>query len=241
MAGNREKDLLDVFVLLADSLRTGHDIIDTMDILVQSSTTFTSAVEAGLMLADAGGTLHVVASTSERVAEVEEAQLDLHEGPCLVSFRTALAVEVPDIAASRSRWPDFAAVAERRGFLAAHAVPLRHRTTTLGGINLFGDRLGALSDRDATLVDATLVDAMAQMATISVIQHQIAAKQATVNDQLQNALESRVLIEQAKGVLSQLHAVQIDDAFRMMRTYARSTGTKLRDVAENVVRRRLEL
>jgi len=236
MADNREKDLLDVFVLLADSLRTGHDIIDTMDILVQSSTTFTSAVEAGLMLADAGGTLHVVASTSERVAEVEEAQLGLHEGPCLVSFRTALPVEVPDIAASRSRWPDFAAVAESRGFLAAHAVPLRHRTTTLGGINLFGDRLGALSDRDATLVEA-----MAQMATISVIQHQIAAKQATVNDQLQNALESRMLIEQAKGVLSQLHTVQVDDAFRMMRTYARSTGTKLRDVAENVVRRRLEL
>jgi GAF domain-containing protein len=236
MTENREKDLIDVFVHLADSLKSGHDILDTMHLLVESSTIYTSAVEAGIMLADADGVLHVVASSSERAADVEEAQLGLEQGPCVEAFHTGQAVEVPDIAASRSRWPDFADLAAARGFRAAHAVPLRLRNHSLGGMNLFAAVPGPLSDRDASLVET-----MAQMASISVMHHQIANEQETVVDELQRALDARVLIEQAKGVIAHRHDVGVDEAFLLLRDHARASGAALRQVAQQVVGLRLDV
>lgn len=222
--------LADVFVMLADTLREGYDIVDTMDLLVQAVTRFTSASEAGILLADDRGVLHVVASSSERAAEVEEAQLGAAAGPCLESIRLGESVEVPDIEEEQVLWPDFASVAKARGFLAAHATPLRIRSHVLGGLNLFSATRGPLSDYDVALSEA-----LAQIATISVVQHQKEVNSDILTNQLQHALDSRVIIEQAKGVLAQRRGSSVQDAFTVLRNYARRTNMGLRTVAEQIV------
>lgn len=191
-----EQGLSQVFVVLADSLKAGHDVVDTMDVLVEASTTFTSAVEGGIVLADPNGVLHIVASTSERTSDVEEAQLGSTEGPCWEAFRSGDALEIVDIATTRDQWPHFAASAGERGFKAAHAVPLRLRTQILGSMNLFSDQVGPLSDADAALVQA-----LADVATIEIVQQQSIQNSLDLAEQLQHALESRIVIEQAKGFL----------------------------------------
>jgi GAF domain-containing protein len=233
---DRDKTLIEAFVFLADSLRTGYDVVDTMDILVQASTSYTSATEAGILLSGSDERLHIVASTSERSSDVEEAQIGADEGPCIDAFRTGVVVEVPDIAAERDRWPNFVDIAAEQNFQAAHATPLTLHGQALGGMNLFAPQKGQLSDRDAALVEG-----MAQMATISIVQFTLTQKQATVNDQLQRALDTRILIEQAKGVLAERHNIGFEAAFDMLRSHARSTSTKLHDVSQQIVLRRLSI
>jgi GAF domain-containing protein len=227
---DRDVQLADVFVHLADSLRTGHDVADTMDLLIQASITFTAATDAGILLADKSGVLHVVTSTNERTADVEEAQLGFDEGPCLDCYTTGQPLDVADLAKEGWKWPRFVTVADARGFRAAHASPLRLRDQIFGGMNLFSTVPGLFSDRDTAIALA-----LAQVATISLVQHQTISNQATVNDQLKRALDSRVLIEQAKGVIAQRNSVPIDTAFTLLRTHARSTGSRLHDIADKVV------
>jgi GAF domain-containing protein len=222
--------LADVFVMLADSLRSGYDTLDTLDLLVEASTTFTSAVEAGILLADAEGRLHVAASSTERSAAVEEAQMGVNGGPCAEAIQAGTTVDVPVIEATRGTWPEFVATARARGFLAAHAIPLRLRSQTLGGLNLFSARTGALSDGDQALAEA-----LAQIATISIVQHQTVTEHGLLNAQLQRALDSRIVIEQAKGVISQQRAISIDSAFALLRSHARSSSTGLKQIANQVV------
>ncbi|TFD90816.1 ANTAR domain-containing protein [Cryobacterium lactosi] len=229
-SSQRDVDIADVFVLLADSLRGGYDVVDTMDILVQSGTRFTSATDAGILLADSDGVLHIVASSNERTSDVEEAQLGFDQGPCLDAFASGEPIEVADLSEEVERWPRFVALAQSRGFHAVHASPLRLRGQTFGAMGLFSTRRGPFSDQDAALALA-----LAQVATISLVQHQTIKNHEMVNDQLQQALESRVLIEQAKGFLAQKHGVPIDAAFSLLRTYARSTSARLHDIAEGVV------
>jgi GAF domain-containing protein len=232
----RDVELADAFVLLADSLRAGHDVVDTMDILVQTSIRFTSASEAGILLADADGMLHVVASSNERTSDVEEAQLGFDEGPCLDCIESGEPVEVADLSQASERWPRFVASAQKSGFDAVHASPLRLRGQTFGAMNLFSTQPDAFSDQDAALALA-----LTQMATISLVQHETIRRQGSVNDQLQQARDSRILIEQAKGVLAQRHGVPIDAAFALLRTHARASGTRLHDIADLVVRQGLSL
>src|ERR1700712_4422113 len=235
-AADRETGLVEAFVVLTDSLKPGLDVIDTMDVLVHVSTEFTAAVDAAIVLADTRGVLHVMASTSERTSEVEEAQLGTSEGPCLESFHSGRVVEITDLADETQRWPTFIRIAEDRGFKADHGFPLTLRGQTLGVLNLFSNEAAPLSNRDAALAQA-----MASVATISIVQKQTISRQVQINEQLQTALESRVLIEQAKGVLSQQHGVPIDHAFTMLRNYARSRGAKLHDTAEQIVNLNLTL
>lgn len=231
-----KRSLGEVFVALADSLQQGHDVVDTMDYLVEVSTEFTSAIEAGIVLSDGSGVLHVVASTSERTTDVEEEQLGTTEGPCWEAFRAGHLVEIPNIADTSGRWPRFAAAAESRGFRAAHAVPLRLRDENLGSLNLFSNQPGALSNADAALAQA-----LADVATIGIIQQQTIQRGVTLSEQLQRALDSRVVIEQAKGFIAQRNGLPIDGAFAVLRGYARRTNTRLHDVAVQVTMNQLQL
>lgn len=233
---DQQQTLADVFVTLADSLREGYDIVDTMDVLVHATTTFTAASEAGIVLADKAGTLHVVASTSERATDVEEEQLGANEGPCFDSFSGGETVDIDDIAATKDRWPRFAEVALSRGFKSAHAVPLTLRHETLGSLNILSDAAGPFGDRDAALVQA-----LSSAATISIVQFQTFQRQSALAEQLQHALDSRVLIEQAKGVISQHRGISMNEAFAMLRSYARSRNQNLRDVSDKIVNRQLQL
>jgi GAF domain-containing protein len=236
VSSQRDVELADAFVLLADSLRAGHDVIDTMDILVQASVHFTSATQAGILLTDSAGVLHVVASSNERTSDVEEAQLGFDEGPCIDCIQSGEPVEVSDLSAETDRWPQFVKLARSQGFGAVHASPLHLRGQTFGAMNLFSVGPDSFTDRDAALAMA-----LTQVATISLVQQQTIQNQGTVNDQLQQALESRILIEQAKGVLAQRHGVPIDAAFSLLRTYARTSSSKLHDIADLVVREGLSI
>ena len=233
---SRETRLAAAFVALADTLAPRRGILDTLQLLVEHSTSLTAVVEAGIVLADASGQLHMAATTGKRVSDIEIMQLAAHSGPCYVAFVTGANVEVDDIAASRERWPEFADLALAKGFRSMHAIPLRLREVTLGSLNLFSESLGQLSDQDAVLAQA-----MADVATIGIVQDRMIASHATVNDQLLAALDSRVRIEQAKGLLAHRHDVTVEEAFTLLRAHARRNGLKLNDVALDVVERRLEL
>jgi len=220
----------DVFRALADSLAES-DILDALADLVSASIRHTSAVEAGIVLADAAGQLHVVASTSERAADVEEAQLGTDEGPCLDCVRHGEAVEVADLDDRLEEWPRFSRIAEARGFRAVHATPMRLRGRTLGSLCLFSTEPGALSDREAALVQT-----LADLATLSVLQQHALDRSQLLSDQLQHALDSRVVIEQAKGAVAQRMGVSVDEAFAVLRGEARRTSRRLREVAAEALR-----
>ncbi len=220
----------DIFSTLADSL-AGADVLDVLADLVHASTRLTSASEGGIVLVDGAGDLHVVASTSERAADVEEAQLGTLEGPCLDCVRDGVVVEVPDLDDRLESWPRFSRIAEESGFRAVHATPLQLRGRTLGSICLFSSEPGALSDRDAALVQT-----LADMATLSILQQHALDRSTALGDQLQRALDSRVVIEQAKGAIAQRLGISVDQAFGLLRRQARSTSRRLHDVAEEALR-----
>lgn len=233
---DRESRLAAAFVALADTLAPGRGILDTLQLLVENSTSLTAVVEAGIVLADADGTLHMAATTGKRVSDIELMQLASSSGPCFVAFTSGTNVEVDDIVASRDRWPEFADLAVAKGFRSMHAIPLRLRDQTLGSLNLFSESLGPLSDQDAVLAQA-----MADVATIGIVQDRMLTSHATINDQLLTALDSRVRIEQAKGLLAHRHDISVEEAFTLLRAHARRHRLKLNDVALDVVERRLDL
>lgn len=224
--------LMRELLVLADSLRPDSGIIDVLDRLVEVTTAFTPAVEAGVVLADAAGNLHVVASTSERTTDVEEEQLGAKSGPCLDCFRSGEPVNVPVVAAERGRWPEFVDLALERGFVSAHAVPLAAGGRVLGSMNFFADDAGELSDDDLELVSG-----LAAIAAVNVAQREATIQHLGTNAQLQHALTSRILIEQAKGVIAYRDNIGVDAAFQKLRRYARNNGFRLIDVASDVVER----
>jgi GAF domain-containing protein len=224
------------FVKITDTLVADYDVLDLLHALVESAVDLLDASAAGLLLADPHGDLQVLASTSERSQLVEILQLRAGSGPCVESYRTGTLVAVPDIAALSGRWPEFQAAALSQGFHSVHALPMRVYGRTIGAMGLFGDKPGALSQEDAAIGQA-LVD----VATISILQERSIRETALVNEQLQRALNSRVLIEQAKGVIAYTSRVGMEEAFLRLRNFARSNNLSLHDTAARVIDRALQL
>jgi GAF domain/ANTAR domain len=229
-------ELAAVFARLTDALDPRSDVIDTMDVLVQAAVTFTPAVEACVVLADSSGRLHVLGSTSERTADVEEAQLGTERGPCLDSYRSGRTVEVSDLSGERERWPEFVEIAEQRGFKASFAVPLTLRGDHLGALNLFFDVVDPISDWDAVVAQT-----LAQVATAGIVQRRKHKERADRAVQLQQALNGRIIIEQAKGVLAFQHDVTIDHAFTLIRRHANEADAHISEIASQIVNRRLSI
>lgn len=232
----RERRLTSAFVTLADTLVAGYDVVELLQTLVDTCADLLDASAAGIMLADAGGELSVVASTSEQSLLVETMQLSSGFGPCVECFTTGLAVTVGDVENLGDRWPGFREAALEQGFRSVHGVPLRLRGNVIGTLNLFRSRVGPLTEEDMSVAQG-----LADVATIGILQERAIREADTATRQLQHALDSRVLIEQAKGVLAYMRDVDMDAAFRMLRDHARSNNLNLRDVAELVVNRTLDL
>ncbi|MHB1329861.1 MAG: GAF domain-containing protein, partial [Gemmatimonadales bacterium] len=192
---SRERKLSVAFVKLADTLIADYDVVDLLHTLVEECTALVDTDAGGLMIADPSGQLQLVASTSERADFVEIMQLNAGSGPCLDCFATGTAVAVSDIEASGSRWPEFQAAAQQQGFRSVNATPLKLRGQVIGTMNLFSTRVGELSGSDAAVVQA-----LADVATIGILQERLIRESGIVSEQLQRALDSRILIEQAKGV-----------------------------------------
>lgn len=224
------------FVKIADTLVADYDVFDLLHTLVEESVGILDAAAAGLVLVDPAGDLQVMASTSEESQLVEMLQLEAGAGPCVDCYRTGAVVAIDDIAADGSRWPLFRTSALAQGFRSLHAVPMRLRSRTIGAMNLFGRETGPLSTEDAAIAQA-----FADVATITLLQERAARESAVINEQLQRALNTRILIEQAKGVISHTANVDINHAFTMLRDYARAHNQTIYDTAAKVIGRKITI
>jgi GAF domain-containing protein len=226
----REERLGRTFVELADTLVDDFDIVELLVFVVERCVELLDASAAGLLLADGQGVMHLMAATSEATELVELFQIQNDEGPCLECFKAGAPVLVPDLAAESDRWPRFVPVATEAGFRAAHALPLRLRNNTLGALNLFRSEPGRLAKADVTTAQA-----LADIATIAILQDQAAREAQELSDQLRAALDSRVAIEQAKGIIAERAGVDMAEAFTRLRKYARSNQRLLANVAQELV------
>ena len=228
--------LFDAFATLADTLVAGYDVLDLLQSLVEYCHDLLDVDSAGILLVSSENTLEVVASTSEANTLVEIMQLDADAGPCLECFRIRAVVSVPDIDVGLERWPDFGATARAQGIHSVYAIPLRLRETTIGTLNLMRNERGELNPHDVRAAQA-----LADVATIGILQERSIRDAAAILDQLQLALTSRIVIEQAKGVVAETGKLSMDAAFALIRGHARSRQTPLSDVARQLVAGELRL
>ncbi len=228
--------MAETFVVLADSMVAGYDVVDLLQTLVERCAFLFDAVDAGIILADSSGALEVIASTSERSHLIELMQLRAGEGPCVEAYTSGKVVSVSDVMTIEHRWPLFAERARELGYASIHSTPLRLRTETIGALNLFRDRPGELSGQDTAASQA-----MADVATIGILQERAFREADLTQKQLRRALESRVVIEQAKGVVAHTRGVDMDEAFRLIRSHARDHGDLLDAVARAIVERQLQI
>ena len=231
-----QQRLLETFVKLADTLIDDYDVVDLLQLLVDTCRDVLDTTAAGILLADSRGELEVVASTSEASRLVEIMQLSAEQGPCIESYRSGRSVSVPDIEVSKDEWWQFRGSALAQGFRSMDALPLRLRDTTIGTLNLLRSEPGAAPEDTIRAAQA-----FADVATIGILHERTLRESAILSEQLQAALNSRIVIEQAKGVISHTKGVSIDDAFALMRQYARSHSVGLSIVAARIVDRSLRL
>jgi GAF domain-containing protein len=235
MTDHRERDIITAFVDLSNELVDGYDVVDLLSGLTANCAKLLDIASAGLLLADARGVLHVLAASSENTRNLEVFQLQREQGPCLDCFTSGSPVIVPDLAMEAHRWPQFSSAAKAMGVASVHALPMRLLDTVLGTLGLFGDAVGRLEDDDLALAQA-----LAHVASVAIVNEQSAADITTVNTQLQQALRNRIILEQAKGVIAHTGHVDMDDAFEVLRRYARDHDLMLSDIARQVVSRDLD-
>jgi GAF domain-containing protein len=233
MAATVDERMAQTFVELADTLVAGFDLMDFLHTLAERCVELLEVDAAGLLLADSGGTLRLVAASIEQARVIELFQIQNDEGPCLDCYRTGQVVIISDLRADQAaaRWPRFAAAAVGVGFAAVHAIPMRLRDQVIGTLNLFRSAPHGL-DPAVALAARALVD----VATIGILQERAVHQQELVAGQLQVALNSRVMIEQAKGILAERLRTTPGQAFVVLRSYARDHNHPLTQLADNVIR-----
>ena len=232
---SREQRLTDAFVSLADRLVKAFDVADLYTDLALACVDFLGVTAAGLMLVDAGGRLRLMGASTERARLLELMEIQSDRGPCLDCHRAGAPILVPDIAAQRARWPEFVDVALRVGYRSAYALPMRVGAQTIGALNVFDE------DVDAVTTELLrLGQALADVATVAIIQQRAIQNGEELAAQLQTALNSRVAIEQAKGLLAGRLGLDMPAAFTLLRAYARATQQLLSAVAQALVTERLD-
>jgi hypothetical protein len=232
----RESLLVKTFSALADTMVAGYDVVELLQVLVERSTEVVGARAAGILLAGSDERLEVVASTAENSRLIALMEFGAGDNPCVEAFATGQVVAIERLDEGRTAWPVFAERARELGYAAVHAVPMRLRSDTIGALTLFLGDAGRLSDGDADAARA-----LADVATIGILQERAFREADIARGQLQRALDSRVVIEQAKGFLAHTHAVGMDEAFRLMRQAARSQRMHLETIARGVLDGTVEL
>jgi GAF domain-containing protein len=227
----RQARLAERFVDLADTLVDDYDVVEVLDGLMATCLELLDVEEAGLLLTSPqGGVLQRVASSSEEARLLELLQVQTREGPCFEAVQTGEPIVVDDIAGMSDRWPVFARQALADGFHSVYAFPMKLRDAPVGGLNLFGIRTHAL-DAD----DRVIAKALADVATIGILQQRSLHRSSLLAENLQRALNTRIVVEQAKGVLSERGGIPMDQTFELLRSYARSHNLKLSELAQSVV------
>jgi len=222
------------FVELADTLVEDYDVIEFLHLLTERCVQLLGVTEAGVVLFDAHGRLRPLASSSERMQLVELIEVQTEDGPCLDCCRDGRQVREDDLAEATGRWPQFAPAALDAGFRSTYAVPMRLREERIGALNLFADRVNGLTGEDQALGQA-----MADVATIGLLHERVLHERAVVSGQLQTALNSRIAVEQAKGLIAEQASVDMGAAFELLRGHARHHNRRLGDVVSAVINRDL--
>jgi transcriptional regulator with GAF, ATPase, and Fis domain len=225
-----ERRLARVFVEMADTLVDDFDLMEFLHLLTDRCVSLLNVSAAGILLTDQRDALQLVAASTEQARLLELFQLETYEGPCVDCFDTGRPVVIHDLAAARDRWPSFVPKAIETGFASVHALPMRLRTEVVGALNLFGAEAGPLSAEAIQLGQA-----LADVATIGLLQARTIRRRETLTEQLQTALNSRVIIEQAKGVIAERHNIDMAGAFALLRSGARNHNRRLSDLAREVV------
>jgi GAF domain-containing protein len=226
----RESVLARTLVELADTLVDDFDVVDLLTRLADRCVEVLDADAAGIMLAAPDDRLRVMASSSETMRLLELFEIQTQEGPCLDAHRTGLAIVNQNLASVNGRWPRFAAEALAAGFHSVHALPMRLRGSVIGALNLFRAGPGEMGQADIEVAQA-----FADVATIAILQHRAALEAQVVSDQLTYALNSRIVIEQAKGMVAERLNLDMERSFTALRNHARSHNLRLADVANAVV------
>jgi GAF domain-containing protein len=226
----RESLVSHTFLQLADTLVDDFDIIDLLTILVDRCLELLDADAAGILLVDTAGNLRVMAASSEQARLLELFQLQNEQGPCLEAYSSGQAVVNTELREAYEQWPRFIPYAVGAGFESAYALPLRLRGTVIGALNLFRSTTGPMPDADVQLAQA-----LADIASIAILQAKAIQDAQQRDDQLQHALDSRVVIEQAKGMLAERAHIDMDTAFNWIRTRARSSNTQLTTIAARII------
>jgi len=220
----------EVFVEFADTLVEEFDVVEFLQMVTTRAAELVDSAAAGLLLADEHGQLQFMAASDERTHLLELFQVQAVEGPCQDCYRQGASVVNADLTQAQHRWPQFTPRALSAGFRSVHAFPLRLRHQVIGALNMFGTEEGDLDPADIRVIQA-----LADIATIGLLQERAVREATILSEQLQGALQSRVSIEQAKGALAQIRGVGVDDAFDLMRRFARNNNRRLSAVARDVV------
>jgi len=226
----REAKFARTLVELADTLVAGFDVVELLTVLADRCVEVLEVGAAGLMLVAPDGNLRVMASSSEAMRLLELFELQAREGPCLDCYRTGEPVVNQDLAIANGRWPRFSSEALATGFHSVHALPMRLRGTVIGALNLFHLEPGEMRQ-----VDIDSAQAFADVATIAILQHRASLEAQVLNEQLHHALNSRIVIEQAKGIVAERQHLNMEQAFSTLRNYARNHNCRLVEVAEAVI------
>jgi GAF domain-containing protein len=220
-----------IFVEVADTLVDDFDLLDFLHMLTVRTAGLIGASAVGLLLADQRGQLQFMAASDEKVRTLEIFQVQISEGPCFDAFRSGEPVINADLRGAVDRWPEFTGHALAVGFRSVHAFPMRVRREVIGALNVFGSTVGGTLDA----ADVQIVQALTDVAAIGLLQERAVRRGEVLTEQLQGALQSRIVIEQAKGAVAQAHGMSIDAAFSTLRGYARGHNRKLTDVAREVL------
>ena len=232
----REESLIRSLVEMADTLVDDYDVVDLLTGLADRCVNLLGVDASGVMLASPEGELRLIASSSEAMRVLEVFELQAKQGPCLDAYHTGEPVAHESLRAGTGRWPQFATVALQAGFQSVFALPLRLRDMTIGAMNLFHAQQTPMDERDVIVARA-----FADLAAISVMQHRAVTETQRVNEQLSGALTSRIVIEQAKGVISERAHVDLAEAFERLRRYARNNNRRLTEVAQATIDGHLDL
>jgi transcriptional regulator with GAF, ATPase, and Fis domain len=225
-----ERNAAEVFVELADTLIDDFDVVDFLHQVTIRCADVLGVSAAGVLLTDQRGALQVMAASTEQSRLLELLQLQIDEGPCPECFRTGKLIVVRDLTTVTERWPSFAGEAIRSGFASVYALPMRLRSEVIGAFNLFDTRTGTL---DAETI--RLGQALADVATIGLLQERAIRRRETLAEQLQSALNSRIVIEQAKGVIAERRGLDMDRSFDVLRQAARGANRRLSELARAVI------
>lgn len=233
---NRESLLVATLVEMADNLVDSYDVIDVLTLLSERCVETIDVAAAGVMLAQPGGKLQYLASSSDTMRVLELYQIQANEGPCVDCYLTGKAIVNRQLVDPDEDWPSFTPRAIEQGFQSVHCLPMRLRGRTVGALNLFRTDVGLLTPEDVTVAQG-----LADVATIAILQHEASVGAQLLNDQLSRALNSRIIIEQAKGMICQSLSCDMVEAFARLRTHARNHNFRLTNVAANLVQGRLRV